>query len=105
MAAAVVCRRRGGSASQAWRAQRGRPGNKDGRFVANDLAFERHTPSTTNGLELMDGGNDSHRGCRGSQRLPCLDLEREEHVLDEWLVLDLCGTGHCDPDESHFRRL
>ena len=39
MAAAVVRRRRGSSSSQAWRAQRGRPGNKDGRFEANDLAF------------------------------------------------------------------
>ena len=97
MAAAAVCRRRGGSASQAWRAQRGRPGNKDGQFEANDLAFERNTPSATNGLELMDGGNDSPRGCRGSKRLPCIDLEREEHVRDEWLVLDLCENDHCDP--------
>ena len=35
-------------------------------------------PSTANGLELMDGGGDSLRGCRGSKRLPCIDLEREE---------------------------
>ena len=45
--------------SQAWRAQRGRLGNKDGRFEANDFAFERNTPSTANGLEFMDGGADS----------------------------------------------
>ena len=64
------------SSSQAWRAQRGRLGNKDGRFEANDLAFERNTPSTANGLELMDGGGDSHRGCRGSKILPCTNLER-----------------------------
>ena len=38
------------------------------------------------------------RGCRGSKRLPCTNLEREEHVRDERLVLDLCGNGHCDPD-------
>ena len=89
-----------------------RPGNKDGRSEANDLAFERNTPSSTNGLELMEGGDDSSPVCRGSKRLPCIDLEREEHVRDEWLVLDLCGSGHCDPDgvvkrtvcESHFRR-
>ena len=56
MAAAVARRRRGSNSSQAWRAQRGRPGNKDGRFVANDIAFVRNTPSTGNGLELMDGG-------------------------------------------------
>ena len=113
VAAAVVCRRSGGSASQAWRTQRGRPGNKDGRFEANDLAFERNTPSATNGLELLDGGDDSRRGCRGSKRLPCIDLGRDEHVRDEWLVLDLCGKGHCDSDgvvkwtvcESLFRRL
>ena len=113
VAAAVVRRRRGLSSSQAWRAQRGRLGNKDGRFESNDLAFEKNTPSTANGLELMDGGGDSHRGCRGSKSLPCTNLEREEHVRDEWLVLDLCGNGHCDPDgvvkrtvcESHFRRL
>ena len=89
------------------------PGNRDGRFEANDLAFERNSPSATNGLELMDGGDDSPRGCRGSKRLPCTDLEREEHVRDEWLFLDLCGNSHCDPDgvvrwtvcESRFRRL
>ena len=72
--------------------------NKNGRFVANDLAFERNTPSTANGLKLMDGGGDSHRGCRSSKRLPCTNLEREEHVRDELLVLDLCGNGQCDPD-------
>ena len=26
------------------------------RFEANDIAFERNTPSTASGLELMDGG-------------------------------------------------
>ena len=34
-------------------------------------------------------------------------------MRDEWLVQDLCGNGHCDPDgvvsrtvcESHFTRL
>ena len=26
---------------------------------ANDFGFERNTPSTANGLELMDGGGDS----------------------------------------------
>ena len=31
-----------------------------------------------------------------TERLPCIDLEREEHVRDEWLVLALCGNGHCD---------
>ena len=70
--------------------------NKNGRFEANDLAFERNTPST-DGLELMDGGGDSHLGCRSSKR-PRTNLEREEHVRDELLVLDLCGNGHCDPD-------
>ena len=99
MAAAVVRRRRGSSSIQTWRAQRGRPGNKDGRFEANDLAFERNTPSTANGLELMDGGGDAPHGCRGSKRLPCTNLEREEHVRDERLVLDLCGNGHCDSDD------
>ena len=86
---AVVRRKRGSSSSQTWRAQRVRPGNKDGRFEANDLAFERNTPSTVNGLELLDGGGDSLRGCRGSKRLPCTNLEREEYVRDEWPVLDL----------------
>ena len=59
----------------------------------------------------MDGGGDSHRGCRGSKRLPCTNLEREEYVTDERLVLDLCGNGHIDPDgvvrctiwDFHFR--
>ena len=97
MAAAVVRRRRV------------RPGEYNGRREANDLAFERNTLSATNGLELMDGP----RGCRGSNRLPRIDLEREERARDEWLVLELCGNGHSDPDgvvgwtlcESHFRRL
>ena len=51
-----------------------------------------NTPSPANGLELMDGGGDSLRGCRSSKRLPCTNLEREEHVRDERLVLDLCGN-------------
>ena len=50
-------------------------------------------------------------GCRGSKRLPYIDLEREERARDEWLVLDLCKNGHRDPDgvvewticESHSR--
>ena len=60
----------------------------------------------TNGLELMDGGNDSPRGCRVSKMLPCIDLEREEHVRDERLVRDLCGNGVVKRNvcESHFRR-
>ena len=66
MAVAAVRRRRGSSSSQAWRAQRGTPGNKGGPFEANDLGFERNTTATANGLELMDGGGDSRRGCRGS---------------------------------------
>ena len=74
----------------AWRAQRGRPGNKDGRFEANDLAVDGNTPSTANGLEHMDGGGDCPRGCRGSKRLPCTDLEREEQMLDEWLWSWIC---------------
>ena len=36
--------------------------NKNGRFEANDLAFERNTPSTTNGLELVDG--EAAKDCR-----------------------------------------
>ena len=81
-----------------WRAQRGRPGIKGGRFEANDLASERNTPSATGGLELMGGGDDGPRACRGSKRLPCIDLEREERARDEWLVLDLYGNGQREPD-------
>ena len=78
---------------------RARPGEfNEARFEANDLAFDRNTPSTANGLELMDGGGDTPRGCRGSNGLPCTNLEREEFVRDDRLVLDLCGNGHCDPD-------
>ena len=41
----------------------------------------------------------------------CVNLEREERIRDEWLVLDLCGNGHRDPDgvvkstiwDFHFR--
>ena len=68
------------------------------------LRFEPGLESTTR--QTLDWS-------RGSRRLPCIDLEREEHVRDEWLVLDLCGNGHCDPDgvvrrtvwDFHFRRL
>ena len=68
------------------------------------------TPFRPPRLELMDCGGDSSRGCRGSKRLPCTNLEREEYMRDERLVLDLCGNGHCDPDgvvgrtvcESHW---
>ena len=89
MAAAVVRRRRGGIAIPAWRAQRGRLGVEDDRF---DFAFQRNTPSTTNELELMDGGGEFPRGYRGSKRLSCVNLEREEHMRDKWLVQDLCGN-------------
>ena len=86
---------------------------KDGRFEANDVAFERNTFSTANGLDFMDGGGDSSRGCRGSKRLLCINLEREEFVCEERLVLDLCVNGHCDLDgfvgqtvcESHWTRI
>ena len=47
--------------SQAWRAQRGRPGVEEDRF---DFTFERNTPSTTNEfieLELTDGGSEPPR--------------------------------------------
>ena len=107
-AAAAVRRRRGSSSSQAWRAQRGRLGNKVGRFEANDHGFERNTPSTANGLELRWWRRLSPRLQR--QQKMCTNLEREEYVRDERLVLDLCGNGHCDPDgvvgqtvsESHW---
>ena len=98
VAAVVVCRRRDGILIPAWRTQQGRPGVEDDRF---DFAFERNTPSTTNEfneLERTDGGSEFHRGCRGSIRLSCVNLEREEHMRDEWLVPDLCGNGHRDPD-------
>ena len=100
VAAAVVRRRRGSLVSAfepAWRTQRGRPGVEDDRF---NFAFERNTPSTTNEfieLLLTDGGSEFLRGC-GSKRLSCVNLEREEHMRDGWLVPDLCGNGHRDPD-------
>ena len=97
--------------SEAWRAQRGRLGNKDGRSDANDLASERNTPSATDGLELTDGGSEFPGGCSGSKRLSCVNLEREEDMRDERLVPELCGNGHRDPDgvvrrtisDFHFR--
>ena len=49
----------------------------------NDLAFERNTPSTADGLELMDGGHSPH-DCRDSKRLPCTNLEREEYERSGW---------------------
>ena len=67
---------------QAWRAQRGRPGKKDCRFEANDLAFERNTPSTANVLELLDGGSEFARGCRG---------KKDCRVLI-WNVRNVCET-------------
>ena len=84
MAAAVVRRRRGSSSNQAWRAQRGRPGNKDGRFEATDLAFERDTPSAANGLELMDGG--------GATFSTVAEAAKDCRVLI-WNVRKMCETG------------
>ena len=49
-------------------------GTKMVRFEANDIAFERNTPSATKGLELMDGGDETHRACTANNRLQCLDL-------------------------------
>ena len=46
----------------------------------------------------MDGGGDSPPRCIGSKRLLCTNLEREEHVRDERLVLELCVNGNSDPD-------
>ena len=108
MAAAVVRRKRGSSSSQAGEHNEADLGTKT--VDLRRMTFEKSTPSTANGLELMAGGGDSLRGCRGSKRLPCTNLEREEHVRDERLVLDLCGNGRCDPDgvvgrtvcESHW---
>ena len=68
MAGSVVCRRRGGDASETCRTERGRLGNKDGRHEANDLPFERNTSSATNVMKLMDGVDDNPRGCRGSKK-------------------------------------
>ena len=32
----------------------------------------------------MDGGDDGPRGRRGSKRLPCMHLERNEHETSGW---------------------
>ena len=42
---------------------------KPGEHDEADLAFERNTPSTANGLELMDGGGNSHRGLQRQQKI------------------------------------
>ena len=86
VAAAVVGRRRDGIAIPAWRTQRGRPGVEDGQC---DFASERNTPSTTTELHLMDGGSEFPRGCRGSKRLSCVNLEREEHIRDLQTLVEL----------------
>ena len=64
----------------AWRTQRGRPGVEDGRV---DFAFERNT--------LRPPTAEAARDCRVSTR----NVRKQR---DEWLVPDLCGNGHRDPD-------
>ena len=61
------------------------------RFQMIDLAFERKTPSTANGLELMDGGDDSLKDCRVLVR-----NVRNMCETSGWFWI--CGNGHCDPD-------
>ena len=68
-------------------------------------------PMSSMSWELTDGGSKFHRGCRGSKRLSCVNLEREERMQDEWLVPDLWRNGHRHPDgvvrrtiwDFHFR--
>ena len=82
MAAAVVRRRRGLSSRQAWRAQRGRPGNKDGRFEANDLASERNTPFDRQWSSWMVAAT-----------LPAVaEAAKDCHVLF-WNVRNMCETS------------
>ena len=100
---------------------RGKPGEHNEADLGTKMVYWRRMTSLLKGTRLRPPmgwsswmvAATSHRACRGSKILPCTDLEREEHVRDEWLVLDLCGNGHCDPDgvvrrtvcESHFTRL
>ena len=87
--------------------------NKDGRFEANDFALERNTFRPLMGWSSWMVATTLTVVAEAAKRLPCIDLGREEHVRDEWLVLDLCGNGHCDLDgvvrwivcESRFRQL
>ena len=105
-----------GCAQKAWfkfepslESKRGRPGNKDGRFGANDFAFERNTlrPPRVGAHGLW-----RRLSLRMQRQQKIGNLEREEYVRDERLVLDLCGDGRCGPDgvvgrtvcESHRRR-
>ena len=56
-------------------------------------------------LRLLRAVAEAAKDCRVS-----IWNVRNIHVRDEWLVLDLCGNGHCDPDgvvrrtvrESHW---
>ena len=77
-----------------WRAQRGRLGNKDGRFEANDFAFERNTFLPPMGWSSWMVATTLTAVAEAAKGLPCVVLRREEHVRDEWLVLDLCGDDH-----------
>ena len=101
VAATVVGRGRGPLVSAfepAWKTQQSRPGVEEDWF---DFNFEWNTPSTINEfieLELTDGGSKFPRGLRQQERLSFVNLEREKRMRDEWLVLDLCGNGHRDPD-------
>ena len=53
--------------------------------------------SSSSWLELTAGGSKFHRDW-DSKRPTCVNLEREKRMRDGWLVLDLCGNGHSDPD-------
>ena len=90
---AIVVGRRGSLVSAfepAWRTQRGRPGVEDDRFK---FALERNTLRPP-----MSSSSWSSRMVAASFPEVCVNLEREEHMRDEWLVPDLCENGHRDPD-------
>ena len=58
-------------------------GTKMVDFKANDLAFERNTPSTANGLELMVGGGDSPTVAEAAKNCRVLI----------WNVRNMCETS------------
>ena len=64
-----------------------------------------------NSLQRVHLASASFADLKASRNRSCVNLVREEHMRDEWLVPDLRGNGHCDPDgvvrrtiwDFHFR--
>ena len=94
-----VCRMHHLDARLSWLQQLCAEGVMEPQFWLGDHNLaELESKMIDNEMGLTDGGSEFPRCSRGSKRLSCVNLKREERMRDEWLVPDLCGNGHRDLD-------